>query len=1047
MAEKYVPKKIEPKWQKRWENDRLYRSEVDWNRPKHYAMTMLPYPSGDLHIGHWFAMTPSDARARFMRMRGYNVMFPIGFDAFGLPAEQAAISRNIHPKTWTYNNITRMQRQLRSMGAMFDWEREAISCDPGYYRWTEWFFKQFFENDLAYRGEALVNWSPTLQTVLANEQVIDGKDERTGQPVIQKLMEQWFFRITKYADELLNFDNLNWPEPIRIMQTNWIGRSEGAHVTFTTEHGDPIKVFTTRPDTLWGATFMVLAPEHALVGKITTGEQCAGVENYVEQAARATEIERTAEGRDKTGVFTGAYAINPVNQARIPIWIADYVMITYGSGAIMAVPAHDQRDFDFALKFGLPIIPVIARNDGLTRSYTRLGAWVTDGFTSALDKAAIPHQVDGSDVYVTPDIDQVDAYAAIVQQYLKPGAWTEIVGGAWLFVFKDAVMPFDSLGSEQRILERCRALEPAVADKRTVMEMLYGVEWYRDALYHDAYGTMINSGEFTGTPGIKTDDNGEQQRYAKQAVSHWLEKQGIGQATVNYRLRDWLISRQRYWGAPIPVVFTDGGTIEAVPEDQLPVELPEDVQFMPTGQSPLLFHDGFLNTTASDGSPAKRETDTMDTFMCSSWYQYRYLSPDYDQAPFDPDEGAYWLPVDVYTGGAEHATLHLLYTRFFTKAMRDLGVFDDAAAIAGKNGRNPDELINEPMTVLRNQGQILGEERRGDVIEAAGRADGEKLFADHVKVIDPSTPRVNEPDRIVGEIMRRTEDVLRVDTGDGNQRTVEITSGAVVDIPAIPGKNDVNQLKHHLEIQRMSKSKGNVVDPDELVAQYGADTVRGYLMFAFDWQKGGPWDSQGIQGVVRWLSDVWGLFAEPTADAPGEASAVETTAVEATGDDIATLRRKVHQAIKRVTDSLETFSFNTAIAALMSLKNTLQTMQQTPVIHSDAWDEARNIYLRLMAPFAPHIAEELWGRHGYGYSVHLQSWPEYDEEAAAEQTITLVIQVNGKVRDRIDVPADISEEEAKKLALESESVLRHMSGKAPRNVIYVGERGMINIVV
>ena len=1036
MADRYNPKEIEPKWQARWEADQLYRSVVDWSKPKHYALTMLPYPSGDLHIGHWFAMTPSDARARFMRMRGYNVLFPMGFDAFGLPAEQAAISRNIHPKEWTYANIDRMRRQLRSMGAMFDWKREAVSCDPSYYRWTEWFFKVLFEAGLAYRGQALVNWSPTLQTVLANEQVINGKDERTGQPVVQKLMEQWFFKITRYADELLDFSKIDWPEPIRIMQTNWIGRSEGARVTFTTEYGDPIEVYTTRPDTLWGATFMVLAPEHALVDKITANDERAAVDAYKAQAARATEIERTAEDREKTGVFTGAYAINPVNGARIPIWIADYVLLTYGSGAIMAVPAHDERDFAFAQKFGLPIIPVIARPDGLTKSFTRAGVWVKTGFTEALAAAGIPFETEGDRIYVTMQPDQTGAYIAIVQKHLQPGCWCEVVGGRWVFIFKDGVISFDSVEADRKIMERCRALEPSVAGRRTVMEMLWeGQPWYRDALYHDEYGDMIHSGAFSGTPGTEAGPDGAVRRVAKERVTAWLEAKGIGKKAINYRLRDWLISRQRYWGAPIPVVYCEDGTIEAVPDEQLPVLLPDDVKFMPTGQSPLLFHEGFLNTTDSKGRPARRETDTMDTFMCSSWYQWRYLSPDYDKAPFDPEEAAYWLPVDVYTGGAEHATMHLMYTRFFTKAMRDLGVFRDTAAAMRRHGRDPEGLFDEPMLVLRNQGQILGEERAGDTIIATGRWEGGKLYADRVEVVEPGTPA--PAGGVAGEIMSRVENILHVDAGGEALQVVEVTPGAQVVIPAIGGQNDVNQLKHHLEIQRMSKSKGNVVNPDELVERYGADTVRGYLMFAFDWQKGGPWDSQGIQGVVRWLNDVWELVLGDKPAVAGQASEKEIMA----------LRRKAHQTIARVTAGLEGFSFNTAVAALMELKNALQTARRTPVVNTPAWDEAVGTMLMLMAPFTPHIAEELWTRTGRPYSIHQQPWPEYDPAVAAEEVITLVVQVNGKVRDRIEVPADISEEDAKARALASESARRFMDGKPPRKVIYVAKGGIVNIVV
>ena len=940
MAErdKYNPQEIEPKWQQRWEQDQLYRAKVDWSRPKHYALTMLPYPSGDLHIGHWFAMTPSDARARYMRMKGYNVLFPMGFDAFGLPAENAAVQRNIHPAKWTYANIERMRGQLRSMGAMFDWQREAVTCDPEYYRWTEWFFKKFYEAGLAYRGEAMVNWSPTLQTVLANEQVIDGRDERTGQPVIQKMMTQWFFRITNYAEELLRYEGVDWPEPVKTMQINWIGRSEGAKVTFHTEQNDPIEIFTTRPDTLWGATFMVLAPEHPLVSKITSDAQREAVEAYVEQAARRTELERTAEDREKTGVFTGAFAINPVNGERIPIWIADYVMISYGSGAIMAVPAHDQRDYEFAVKYDLPIRTVIEPREG--------------------EGELVPGQA------------------------------------------------------------------------------------------YDGPGVMVNSDQFNGTI-----SNGQKGRKnpAIDAVITWLEAKGIGREAVTYRLRDWLISRQRYWGAPIPIIYKQDGTIEAVPDEQLPVLLPEDVEFMPSGRSPLTYHEPFLHTTASDGTPARRETDTMDTFMCSSWYQYRYLSPHYDRGPFDPEEAAYWLPVDVYTGGAEHATLHLLYARFFIKAMRDLGMFEETARIMREHGRDPEGLFDEPWLVLRNQGQVLGAEREGDYIRATGRWDGpNKLFATRVEVIakeealeqsdtTPTAESTLDSGMVVGEIMRRTENILTVRTANNELRTVEVLDDAEIIIPRIEGENTVNQLRHHLEVQRMSKSKGNVVNPDELVAEYGADTVRAYLMFGFDWAKGGPWNSEQIIGVVRWLNDVWNLTLGDPPSPSGDPRAERD------------LERSVQAAIRRVSEGLETFSFNTAVAGLMTLRNDLQSALRRGGVSADVWRDALRTNLLLMAPFTPHIAEELWERMGFEYSVHTQEWPAYDEEKAARDTVTLVVMRNGKPIDHVEAPADVDEAEAKRLALESAGARRVLNGGEPKRLVFVpgrnGQEPKVNIVV
>jgi len=923
MSDKYQPHAIEVKWQREWEATELYRSKVDWSKPKHYALTMLPYPSGDLHIGHWFAMTPSDARARWMRMKGYNVLFPMGFDAFGLPAEQAAISNNIHPWKWTYANIERMREQLRSMGAMFDWEREAISCTPEYYKWSEWFFKKFYEHGLAYRGSALVNWSETLQTVLANEQVIDGKDERMGQPVVHKMMEQWFFAITRYADELLNFKPLDWPESIKIMQTNWIGRSEGARATFRTEvGGHPIEIYTTRPDTLWGATFMVLAPEHDLVEKITTEERRPAVRAYVERTALESEIERMVEDREKTGVFTGAFAINPVNDERIPIWIADYVMITYGTGAIMAVPAHDQRDFEFARAQGLPVRVVIQPVDA----------------AEALDGDTMSAAYDGP-------------------------------------------------------------------------------------------GLMVNSDAMDG--GESTWDKGRKNPAINRVID-WLEATGKGEEAVNYRLRDWLISRQRYWGSPIPMIF-DGDAVIPVDDEQLPVELPEDVDFMPTGRSPLTYHEPFYKVDEK----RRRETDTLDTFMCSSWYQLRYLSPECESAPFDAEEAAYWLPVDVYTGGAEHAVMHLLYTRFFTKALRDIGLFDDAAEAMRRNGRDPAGAFDEPMTVLRNQGQVLGGERQGDFVLCSGRQVGGRLLAARVEVVEWNQVPPGFAG-VFGELAHRTENVLHVDMA-GITQFVDVQPDAEIIIPDIAGENNVNQLRHHLDIQRMSKSKGNVVNPDELVAEYGADVMRCYLMFNFDWQKGGPWNENNIKGPQGWLGDVWEIAAAGAPNAPGDPSAERD------------IERKLHQTIAVINRGLEEFSFNTAIAEQMKFKNALKTALRAGGIGAEVWHSVMNQAIRLLAPFAPHIAEELWAMLGWEYSVHRQPWPEYDAEKAREEQVDLVVMINGKPRETISVAVDIAQERAQELALASGAAQRFLDGKAPRRTIFIpGRNGTdpkVNIVV
>ena len=984
MADSYIPQEIEPQWQKKWADEGLNRSVIDPSKPKYYALTMLPYPSGDLHIGHWYAMCPSDVRARYMRMRGYNVLFPMGYDAFGLPAENAAIQRGIHPYTWTMSNVENMRRQLKSMGAMFDWAREAISCLPGYYRWTQWFFLKMYDRGLAYRKQAPVDFCPQCNTTLAREQVW-GEDrhcERCGTPVVKKELEQWFWRITEYADELLDFSRIDWPERVVTMQTNWIGHSEGANVTFPIAdspspaprergvggegaaspspaprergaggEGEGIVVFTTRPDTLWGATFMVLAPEHPLVDRLTTPEHRKEVEAYKLQAARQSEIERLSTEKEKTGVFIGAYAVNPVNGARIPIWISDYVMMTYGTGAIMAVPAHDERDFAFAIKFGLPIIPVIDRPDGIAKSLVFPGS-VREGFADGLRAAGIEFEAGpvgnvGEGLYVTlHGGEQIGRYVELMQRHLLPDNWNEIVGARWAFIFDDGVRALDSVEADRQILARCKVLYPPVRPNRTTMEMLSNLPFYRDVLFHVEYGTMIHSGPFTGTPGD----------VAVRKVTKWLAEQGMGEFAVNYRLRDWLISRQRYWGAPIPIVYCDRCGIVPVPYEDLPVLLPTDAVIPPTGENALKFHTGFLHTTCPRcGGPATRETDTMDTFACSSWYQYAYLSPYYqvgepahaDSVPFDPQEAQYWLPVDVYTGGIEHATMHLIYTRFFTKVMRDIGLVG----------------FDEPMTALRNQGIILGE-------------DSEK----------------------------------------------------------------------------MSKSRGNVIAPDDLVGRYGADTVRGYLMFGWRWEQGGPWDSQGIQGVYRWLHRVWNLVLGKSqiANRKSASQQVGKSADRQIGrpDDkeVADLRRWTHKTIRRVTGDLEAFAFNTIIAGLMEFTNALQKAKQTPVYGTAAWEEAIETLLLLLAPCCPYVAEEMWARIGRPYSIHQQSWPRFDPALAAEEMVTLVVQVNGKLRARLEVPADITEEAARQAALADANVQHHVADKEVRQVVYVPGR-LVNIVV
>ncbi len=841
---RFDPASYEAKWRERWAADQLDRADDDDGREKHYLLTMYPYPSGDLHIGHWYAATGPDIVARMRRMSGMNVMFPMGFDSFGLPAENAAINRGVDPATWTSANIERMRKQFRTMGCMFDWSRELATSDPGYYRWTQWLFLQLYRAGLAYRAMAAVDWCPKDQVTLAREQV-EGADRhcwRCGTPVTKRDLEQWFFKITNYADELLDFSGIDWPEPIELMQTNWIGRSEGAEIDFPAEADgvEPIRVFTTRPDTVYGATFMVLAPEHPLVAVLTTPDRQADVTAYVEATRRETEIERMSTEREKTGAFIGAYAVNPMTQERIPIWIADYVLPGYGTGAIMAVPAHDERDYEFAEKHDLSIRYVVL-----------------------------------------------------------PAGGTAPEGEAFIAHTDDEV--------------------------------------------------LVESGEFTGMPASE----------AIGAITQQLSDMGLGAAAVSYRIRDWLVSRQRYWGAPIPIVYCPEHGAQPVPEDELPVLLPPEVDFAPTGVSPLQSNEEFLSATCPVcGKGARRETDTMDTFVDSAWYFLRYCSPHDERQAWDRDAVDAWMPVDLYTGGAEHAVLHLMYARFMTKALRDLGYFQ----------------FGEPFLALRNQGQILG--------------------ADH---------------------------------------------------------------------QRMSKSRGNVANPDELVDRYGADAVRLFLMFIGPWDQGGPWNPSGIEGVHRFLGRVWSAAqakpggALPSGDVPGipprslageipgsggpPADQVLGTAEELTR----ALRRATHVTIDGVTDDYNGFRFNTAIAKMMELSNAVVRARESGLGGTDAYAEAIDTLLLLLAPAAPYISEELWARRGKPYSIHQQAWPVADPELARADTLELPVQVDGKLRDKLVVMRDTPAEEIERLALATEGVQRYLSGRAARRVIQIPGK-LVNVV-
>lgn len=812
-SDDYQPLVLEKKWQDNWDKQGLYLTpDTDTSRPNRYHATMLPYPSGDLHIGHWWAMAPSDMLARFYRMNGYNVLFPMGFDAFGLPAENAAIQRGIHPQEWTTTNIERMRGQLKRMGAMFDWSREINTSSPDYYRWTQWWFLQLFKNGLAYRTETLANWCPKCQTTLANEQVVrEGVCERCESPVSQKSMPQWLFKITEYAEELLDFSDMNWPNSVLRMQENWIGKSEGAEIIFDIDSpniSESLSVFTTRPDTLYGVTFMVLAPEHPLVNELVAPEFSEQIKLYQEDSARVSEIERQSTVREKTGVFTGAYCLNPMNNEKVPIWIADYVLATYGTGAIMAVPAHDQRDFEFAKKYELPIRVVIA-----------------------------------------------------------PENWSEN-----------------------------QELEEAYTGK----------------------GNLVNSQEFTS---LDASD-------AITKVIQHVERNNFGNKKTQFRIRDWLISRQRYWGAPIPIIHCDVCGTVPVNEDELPIKLPTAVEFLPTGQSPLALAEEFVNVRCPEcGTSAKRETDTMDTFMCSSWYVYRYTDPANMNSPVGPIATENWPAVDQYTGGAEHAVMHLLYARFFHKFGRDIGVLRG----------------NEPFLNYFAQGQVLG-------------TDG----------------------------------------------------------------------------QRMSKSRGNVVAPDEIVDQWGSDAFRAHLAFMGPWENGGPY-SEGIVGISRWLNRIWILVNSGYSQK------------DISGHD-EQLLRLVNQTIQRVTRDLGEKSFNTAIAALMELTNALSVSREKGNVTDENWEFATKTLLLLLAPIAPHISEELWQRSGKENSIHLESWPTIDKSALIVSEIEIPVQINGKLKTKIMVPSGATEDVVIELAKATDQIGKLLSGEPVKRIIYVENR-LLNIVL
>ena len=819
--EAYKPAEIEPKWQKKWSDDGLYCVTEDNKKNKFYVLEMFPYPSGDLHMGHVRNYSIGDVIARYYTMKGFNVLHPIGWDAFGLPAENAAIKNNVHPKEWTYKNIQRQEEQMKALGLSYDWDRKIVTCDPDYYKWGQWLFLKFYERGLVYREKSTVNWCPDCRTVLANEQVLgEGECWRCGTLVDQRRLEQWFFRITDYAPELLDdLDGLDgWPERVKTMQKNWIGKSHGAAVQFElADHDEKIEVFTTRPDTLFGATFFLLAPEHPLVDRLVSGSEYEDdVMTVRRHVATRTAVERAGGELPKEGAFTGKYAVNPVNREKIPIWVADYVLMGYGTGAVMAVPAHDQRDFEFARKYKIEVRQVI----------------------------------------VPPGTKQGD-----------------------------------------------RDLDEAFTEP----------------------GVMVDSGSFTG---LSNEDG-------IRDVTEWLAGQGRGKATINYRLRDWLISRQRYWGNPIPMIYCDSCGIVPVPIEDLPVKLPDEVDLTAEG-GPLPADEAFMRVDCPKcGNAARRETDTMDTFTCSSWYFARYCSPHETERPISRAAGDYWMPVDQYIGGIEHAILHLLYARFFTKVMRDIGL------MAG----------DEPFANLLTQGMV----------KLGGLA--------------------------------------------------------------------------------MSKSRGNIVSPDEIIAKYGADTARLFILFAAPPEKDLEWSHESVEGVFRFLNRVWRLVAEAQAQNSRGGGAETNSSKE--------LSRLIHALTRKVSEDIERFNFNTAISAIMELVNAAYRYLDDVGEADRSSELLMNVAARvvlLLAPFAPHMCEELWLNLGAERSVHLEPWPEYDDALAAAENITLVVQIGGKVRDKLTVERGLDKERLRAIALDSEKIKRQIDGKDIVKVVVIPDK-LVNIVV
>jgi leucyl-tRNA synthetase len=1048
----YDSKRIEAKWQEYWLQQRTFRAVDGSVKPKFYLLDMFPYPSSDgLHVGHPEGYTATDILARHMRMRGYNVLHPMGWDAFGLPAEQYAVETGTHPAETTARNIANFRRQIRMLGFSYDWDREIDTTDPRYYKWTQWIFLKLYESwfdptlgrgrpiaelpipeeigqrgeqaiddyrnqhRLAYLAEVPVNWCEALGTVLANEEVINGRSERGGHPVVRIPLRQWMLRITAYAERLLDdLEGVDWPEPIKEMQRHWIGRSEGADVDFPLRpikggnaierwfaerarlgfpekpDADAIRVYTTRPDTLFGATYMVLAPEHPLVDRITTPEQREAVVAYRNQAARKSDLDRTDLAKEKTGVFTGAYAINPVNGEPIPVWIADYVLMSYGTGAIMAVPAHDQRDFEFATRYDLEIVDVVADTAHMPlvmrRAYEWLGQWerggdrdqheylkVTVVLGAAFDVAGFEREASRH---------HGDAKWARVRCCCDPSG--RDVAVAHLDAgFADVVVGF--IAKEDDTQVRVLTLDP---------------DWENEPDEFSAAGALETGAAFTGDgvnihSGILT---GLETAAAKRRITDWLAQRGLGRRTVNYKLRDWLFSRQRYWGEPFPVLLDAAGRHRPLSEDELPVELPPLADFKPTGttSAPLSKSAPAWRHVERDGKSYWRETNTMPQWAGSCWYYLRYIDPHNDRMICDPAKERYWMPVDLYVGGAEHAVLHLLYARFWHKVLFDLGVVHTP----------------EPFMKLVNQGMILGE------MEFVGyQCLGEWVSADDVeddllkgcKVAKTTGRRV--------DAVPLTEDQV---AKHGDRRVLAARPGVRIDARAF----------------KMSKSRGNVINPDRIVDQFGADSLRLYEMFMGPLEATKPWSTKGVEGIARFLARTWRLVVDESASDMRLSSTVSDAEPDA--DQL----RRLHQTIRGVTEDIEAMRFNTAIAKLMEFVNFLTRQPSRP-------KSVLEVFVLLLSPFAPHLAEELWQALGHAATLAYEPWPVFDEALCREETIEVALQINNKVRSKLRASADADDSELIHLAAQDQRIKELTAGKtiAKSFVVHSRKGKLVNLVV